>query len=329
MAVIRPLLIGFATTLKHLFKKPITVNYPEQKVPMFPKYRGKQVLMRDENGLEKCVACGLCSVACPADAIYLEAAENDGTVQAGPRYASVYQIHKTRCIFCGYCEEACPGRRDLHGQGLRAGRLQQGRLRLGQGGPARAGDTSPAPASARGWRSGRAGVARQPQPPAPASASTDMQIGALGDIHGAFDTVQDDHGAAPRRAALGAGRRRGEQRRRVLHADRAALLDQGQQRRLRRHRRGAMAGQPPAPTLHYLPNGGPHTVGPVARRGARRHVRAELVSHAGRARCRRRAGRSAPGAARQARQEPRRQAPALRARRGARLQGAQRASTCS
>ena len=91
MAVIRPFIIGFATTLKHLFKKPITVNYPEQKFPMFPKYRGKQVLMRDENGLEKCVACGLCSVACPADAIYLEAAENDGTVQAGPRYASVYQ----------------------------------------------------------------------------------------------------------------------------------------------------------------------------------------------------------------------------------------------
>jgi NADH-quinone oxidoreductase subunit I len=64
--------------------------------------------MRDENGLEKCVACGLCAVACPADAIYLEAAENDGSIQAGPRYAKVYQIHKTRCIFCGYCEEACP-----------------------------------------------------------------------------------------------------------------------------------------------------------------------------------------------------------------------------
>ena len=108
MAVIRPLLIGFATTLKYLFKKPVTINYPEQKMPMFPKYRGKQVLMRDENGLEKCVACGLCAVACPADAIYLEAAENDGSVQAGPRYASIYQIHKTRCIFCGYCEEACP-----------------------------------------------------------------------------------------------------------------------------------------------------------------------------------------------------------------------------
>ena len=99
--MIKPFIIGFATTLKYMFRKPVTVNYPEQKVPMFPKYRGKQVLMRDENGLEKCVACGLCSVACPADAIYLEPAENDGTVMAGPRYAKIYQIHKTRCIFCG------------------------------------------------------------------------------------------------------------------------------------------------------------------------------------------------------------------------------------
>src|SRR6476469_5116541 len=108
--MIRPLIVGFATTLKHIFRKPITVNYPDQKVPVFPKYRGKQVLMRDENGLEKCVACGLCAVACPADAIYLEAAENDGTVQAGPRYAKVNQINKPRCIFCGYCEEACRSR---------------------------------------------------------------------------------------------------------------------------------------------------------------------------------------------------------------------------
>ena len=106
--MIGPFLKGFFLTASHFFKKKVTVNYPYEKVPVFPKYRGKQVLMRDENGLEKCVACGLCSVACPADAIYLEAAENDGTVMAGPRYASVYQIHKTRCIFCGMCEEACP-----------------------------------------------------------------------------------------------------------------------------------------------------------------------------------------------------------------------------
>ncbi len=106
--MIGPFIKGFANTLRHMFKPSNTVNYPDQKVPVFPRYRGKQVLMRDENGLEKCVACGLCAVACPADAIYLEAGENNGTVQAGPRYAEIYQIHKTRCIFCGFCEEACP-----------------------------------------------------------------------------------------------------------------------------------------------------------------------------------------------------------------------------
>src|SRR5215208_5484214 len=62
-----PLITGLMTTFRHMFKPKVAVNYPYEKVPMFPKYRGKQVLMRDENGLEKCVACGLCSVACPAD----------------------------------------------------------------------------------------------------------------------------------------------------------------------------------------------------------------------------------------------------------------------
>src|SRR2546428_9445101 len=125
MAVIRPLLFGFATTLKHLFKKPITVNYPDQKFPMFPKYRGKQVLMRDENGLEKCVACGLCSVACPADAIYLEAAENDGTVMAGPRSPPGYQNHKTPVLLFGDFQGTRPRSAVFTGQGIRPPRFNQ------------------------------------------------------------------------------------------------------------------------------------------------------------------------------------------------------------
>src|SRR2546426_4173108 len=98
----RGILVGFKTTFGYIFKPPVTVNYPEQKMPMFPKYRGKQVLMRDEAGLEKCVACGLCAVACPADAIYLEAAENDGTVTAGARHAVPAQNYKKSCTFFGY-----------------------------------------------------------------------------------------------------------------------------------------------------------------------------------------------------------------------------------
>src|SRR5437868_14732895 len=107
--MIRPLITGFALTLRHFFKPKITVNYPDQKIPVFPKWRGKQVLMRDEAGLEKCVACGLCAVACPADAIYLEAAENDGTVMAGPPSATTYPIPKTPGTSSGYCEKAFSG----------------------------------------------------------------------------------------------------------------------------------------------------------------------------------------------------------------------------
>src|SRR5688500_17762847 len=102
-----PLAKGFALTFKHLFRKPITVNYPHQKQPMLPQYRGIQVLMRGENGVEKGVACGYFAVSCPADALYLEMAEIYGTVMVGSRYASVYQIHKTDCIFFGFYDESC------------------------------------------------------------------------------------------------------------------------------------------------------------------------------------------------------------------------------
>jgi NADH-quinone oxidoreductase subunit I len=95
MAVIRPLLIGFATTLKHIFKKPITVNYPDEKFPVFPKWRG--VLMRDENGLES-ASCGLCSVACPADTIY----RRRRTTARCRRSALPRSTRFTRRVFCGY-----------------------------------------------------------------------------------------------------------------------------------------------------------------------------------------------------------------------------------
>ena len=96
--------LGFVVTLKHLFKKPVTLDYPARKKPMAPRYRGRHYLERYDDGTERCVCCGLCAAACPADAIYMEPAENE----KGERYAKVYEINIIRCIFCGFCEEACP-----------------------------------------------------------------------------------------------------------------------------------------------------------------------------------------------------------------------------
>ena len=101
---------GFATTLRILFDRPITEQYPEVKHEVFPRWRGRHKLHRHANGLEKCVGCSLCAAACPADCIRVVAGENteDNRVSAGERYATVYEINMSRCIFCGYCELACP-----------------------------------------------------------------------------------------------------------------------------------------------------------------------------------------------------------------------------
>ena len=102
---------GMSITFSHIFKKKPTINYPEQKRPFSPVFRGLHVLNRDEEGRERCTACGLCAVACPAEAITMEAAERlpgEENLYREEKYAAKYEINMLRCIFCGLCEEACP-----------------------------------------------------------------------------------------------------------------------------------------------------------------------------------------------------------------------------
>ena len=98
------LVAGFAITLKYFFKKPVTINYPFEKGPLSPRFRGEHALRRYANGEERCIACKLCEVVCPALAITI-----DSDVAAdGTRRTTRYDIDLFKCIYCGFCEEACP-----------------------------------------------------------------------------------------------------------------------------------------------------------------------------------------------------------------------------
>ena len=103
---------GFWVTFSAQFRKKVTVQYPEEKPNIEPRFHGRHQLNRYEDGLEKCVGCELCAWACPADAILVEGADNTDTERYSPgeRYGRVYQINYLRCIFCGLCIEACPTR---------------------------------------------------------------------------------------------------------------------------------------------------------------------------------------------------------------------------
>jgi NADH-quinone oxidoreductase subunit I len=105
------ILNGMRITFSHLFRRKTTVRYPEVKREFSEIYRGRHVLKRDDEGRERCTACGLCAVACPAEAITMVAAERkpgEEHLYREEKYAAIYEIDMLRCIFCGMCEEACP-----------------------------------------------------------------------------------------------------------------------------------------------------------------------------------------------------------------------------
>jgi NADH-quinone oxidoreductase subunit I len=98
------LLSGLGLTLRYMFKRPVTINYPHEKGPLSPRFRGEHALRRYPNGEERCIACKLCEAICPALAITIEAEPRED----GSRRTTRYDIDMTKCIYCGYCQEACP-----------------------------------------------------------------------------------------------------------------------------------------------------------------------------------------------------------------------------
>ena len=145
------ILKGLSVTFRSMFRKRNTVQYPEEKRPTSPRFHGRHQLNRYPDGLERCIGCELCAYACPADAIYVQGADNtpEARYSVGERYAAIYQINYNRCIFCGLCIEACPTRAltmtneyelsvaDPPGPGLRQARPARPRARRGQGPAAR------------------------------------------------------------------------------------------------------------------------------------------------------------------------------------------------
>lgn len=102
--------MGLFIVLKYMFKRPITLRYPEEKRKLPARSRGRHYLTKWNDGKERCVGCELCAIVCPSQAIYVKAAENESANEHshGERYAEDFQINMLRCIYCGYCEEACP-----------------------------------------------------------------------------------------------------------------------------------------------------------------------------------------------------------------------------